>query len=242
LGYRLGLTRGALEQLGLIGLFHDIGKAGAPIKVANHPGRLEGKYLALAQSHVLGSLYHIVRFNATYALKLALLRPTQEHHLGLDGTGYPRSKSPKPLSLFGRILAITDQYVAMTSARPWRAEMSPFEALMSLLDKSGTQLDQGLVKIFINLLGPWPVGSLLILNTNELALAKYTPPNNDEGWPLVQILTQGQTDQKLLKGKVVDLGEKNADQNLKRQILNCFHPSFYGIQPVDYLLEEKPKN
>ncbi|MDR1084809.1 MAG: HD domain-containing protein [Deltaproteobacteria bacterium] len=237
LGYRLGVGREGLEQLGLAGLVHDIGKIGAPSRVASHPGRLEGQRLAQAQSHVLGSLYQIVRLNATYALKLALLRSTQEHHLGMDGTGYPRRKGQMPLSLHGRILALTDQYVAMTSARPWRSEMSPFDALMNLLDQAGTKLDPAVVKAFINFLGPWPVGSLLVLDTRELAISKYTPPDSPEGWPVVRLLVMG-ADNVPKKGEEVDLGEKNPDGSQKRKVISCLHPSLYGIQPVDFLLEE----
>ncbi|MDR2141725.1 MAG: HD domain-containing protein [Deltaproteobacteria bacterium] len=234
-GHRLRLSRAALEQLGLASLFHDIGMAGAPLRVANIPGRLEGKDRALAQSHVLASLYHIVRLNATFTLKLAMLNPTNEHHQGLDGSGYPRNDNPQAISLFGRILAIADQYVAMTSARPWRSEMSPFEALMVLLDKSANQLDHLLVKVFINFVGPWPVGSLLALSSRELALAKHTPPDSEEGWPLAQLLLLGEGETPTL-GEVIDLGEKDASGELKRRVVNCFHPSHYGVQPVDFLL------
>ncbi|MDR0550002.1 MAG: HD domain-containing protein [Deltaproteobacteria bacterium] len=235
LGHRLKLNRSALEQLGLAALFHDLGKAGAPLKAASAPERLGGRDLALAQSHVLNSLYHVIRLNATFPLKLALVGPTIEHHQSLDGSGYPKSKNPKNISLNGRILAIVDQYVAMTSSRPWRPELTPFEAIMVLLDKSATELDPILVKSFINLVGPWPVGSLLALNTKELAITKITPPDSEEGWPLAVLVSLG-PDQRPIAGEVVNLGEKTPDGRLKRQILDCFHPSRFGIQPVDCLL------
>jgi HD-GYP domain-containing protein (c-di-GMP phosphodiesterase class II) len=236
LGYRLRLNRGALEQLGLAGLFHDIGKVGAPLQVASVAGRLDGKELALAKSHVLASLFHIIQFNATFALKLAMIVPTTEHHQGLDGSGYPQNKNPQKISLFGRILAIVDQYVAMTSARPWRPEMTPFEALKVILDKATKDLDPLLVKLFVNMVGPWPVGSLLALNTRELALSKITPTNREDGYPMAMLLNVGQDGQLPTPGEIVDLGEKNSDGSLRRRVLNCFHPSQYGLQPVDYLL------
>jgi HD-GYP domain-containing protein (c-di-GMP phosphodiesterase class II) len=236
LGYRLRLNRGALEQLGLAGLFHDIGKAGAPLRVASAASRLEGKELALAKSHVLASLFHIIQFNATFSLKLALIAPTNEHHQGLDGSGYPQAKNPQRISLFGRILAIVDQYVAMTSARPWRPEMTPFQALKVLLGKATKDLDPLLVKLFVNLVGPWPVGSLLALDTRELALSKITLPGQGEGYPLALLLTVGPGQAPPVPGEIVDLGEKNPDGSLKRRVLNCFHPSQFGLQPVDYLL------
>jgi HD-GYP domain-containing protein (c-di-GMP phosphodiesterase class II) len=235
LGHRLGLNRASLEHLGLAGLFHDLGKAGAPLRVAKVPDRLQGQDLATAQSHVLASLYHVVRLNATYPMKLAIIPPTAEHHQTLDGGGYPKPKNPRAISLFGRILAIVDQYVAMTSTRPWREALSPFEALMALLDKSAKELDPLLVKVFINLVGPWPVGSLLALDTRELALAKATPPDEEEGWPMAVLFTIG-PDQKPVPGEIVHLGEKNAAGDLKRRIIDCFHPSQFGVQPVDCLL------
>jgi hypothetical protein len=92
-----------------------------------------------------------------------------------------------------------------------------------------------LIKVFINLVGPWPVGSLLALDTRELALSKTTPPESEDGFPLAVLLTLDER-QLPTPGETVDLGEKNANGQLKRKIVDCFHPSQFGFQPVDCLL------
>jgi HD-GYP domain-containing protein (c-di-GMP phosphodiesterase class II) len=238
MGARLGLSRSSLEQLALCGLFHDLGKIGAAGEVASRPERLSGETLAKAQGHSLSSVFNILRLTASHGLKASMLRPTGEHHMGLDRSGYPHTDSDQPISLFGRILAAADQYDAMTSFRPWRpAPLEPREALMKLMEGAGSRLDPIILKVLVNLLGPWPVGSLLILDTKELAISSFTPPDAPAALPMARLLVPSGP-KSLTGGAIADLSESSpATGKLVRNIVSAIHPGSLGIQPVDYLIE-----
>jgi HD-GYP domain-containing protein (c-di-GMP phosphodiesterase class II) len=236
LGKRLGLSRRVLENLGLAALFHDLGKAGEFVSAAGKSETLQGRDLAVVQSHTMGSVARIVRLNAGYALKFALLAPVCEHHLGVDLSGYPRSRRTKPPTLVGRILAVADRYDAMTSARPWRAEpLTPSEAIRALTSEAGRQLDPQLVKLFANLMGPYPVGSLLVLDDSRVALSLAGSFDPKRPYPVAVFLSSNE-DGAVQRGAAVDLSDRDEQGVLKLRISSCLHPYVYGLQPVDHLL------
>jgi HD-GYP domain-containing protein (c-di-GMP phosphodiesterase class II) len=235
IGQRLGYSRIGLEQLGLTAFFHDLGKAGEFQSAADKSDSLDGHDLAIIQNHTLGSISRIIRLNAGFNLKLSLLQPVSEHHLGVDLSGYPQTGRNKPLTLAGRILAVADQYDAMTSWRPWRNQsLSPPEAIKEMTAFSGSRLDPLVLRLFIEIMGPWPVGSLVILDSNELAITEAVRPGKSP-YPPAVLLHQGSSGN-LEKGSVVDLAECDEKQNPRRRILSCFSPAAYGIQPTDYLI------
>ncbi|MDR1920961.1 MAG: HD domain-containing protein, partial [Candidatus Adiutrix sp.] len=142
LGRRLGLPRQLIEILGLSGLFHDLGKVDVPIHLINkNSGLTETEYEKIKE-HPLNSVRQIIRLNADHALKAKLLLPPFEHHLGINLLGYPKIGRKAPLSLLGRVLAVADQYDAMTSSRSYRRNpISPDVALKYMLEDSGSVLD-----------------------------------------------------------------------------------------------------
>jgi len=237
IGRKINLSRSELEQLGLCGLFHDLGKLGKIGETASKSTKLTNEEISLVQSHVMESILHIISLNASYSLKYSLIQPAGEHHLGVNFCGYPKVEENTPVSLDGRIIAVADQYDALTSHRPWReTPATPHEALLTMMDQSGSQLDPLILKVFVNMLGPWPVGSLLILNTKELALAHSTPPASEEGLPLVQILYR-QNNEALVKGPLVNLSDRDPKTGQYiRFITSSLHPITCGIQAADYLI------
>ncbi|MDR1487626.1 MAG: HD domain-containing protein [Deltaproteobacteria bacterium] len=232
---RIGYTKTATEQLGLTALFHDLGKAGDFKSTADKSDSLDNHDLAVIQNHTLGSISRIIRLNASFNLKLSLLPPVSEHHLGVDKSGYPQTGRDNELSLSGRILAVADQYDAMTSWRPWRNQtLSPTDAIKEMTSFSGTLLDPLVLRLFAEIMGPWPVGSLLILDSNELAMTKAVRPGSSPLPPAV-LLHQSQ-EGGLLKGSSIELSECDENQRPKRQVLSCLSPVSFGIQPTDYLI------
>ena len=236
LGKRLGLSKLYLEYLGLCGLFHDLGKVDVPIELIRKPGGFTDKEYEVVKSHPLNSVRHIIQFNASPALKLKILLPPFEHHLGADHSGYPRTDRQDPISLLGRILAIADQYDAMNSSRAYRLDpISPERALQIMIDSAGAKLDPLILKVFINMIGVYPIGTLLLLDTGEAALVMEVPEKAEEGRPIVRLLVRTEED-KFLGGEVVDLAERDTAGAFTRNVLRCFHPSEYGLQPADFLI------
>ena len=166
-----------------------------------------------------------------------LTLPPFEHHLKYDLSGYPRHNREKPQSLFGRILTIADVFDAMTSARIYRTTpFSPDQALGIMMEGAGQDFDPILLKVFVNMLGVFPVGTLLKLDTGEMGLVMDTPGETMKERPRVLMLAPtGRGSFK--KGKVENLAERDPlSGSFKRNILKTFHPSSYGIQPAEFLL------
>ena len=189
LGQHIGLTKNALETLGICGLFHDLGKVDVPLKILNKQGKLTEHEFKVIQKHSLNSVRHIAKLRAPRELKSKIMLAPFEHHLKYDLSGYPRSWRSEPVSLFGRILTIVDVFDAITSPRVYRSEaMSPDQALRMMSESAGKDFDPILLKAFINMLGVYPVGTLVELNTGEIGLVSENPEQSDGVHPLVTIL------------------------------------------------------
>jgi HD-GYP domain-containing protein (c-di-GMP phosphodiesterase class II) len=234
LGKRIGLSKIQVMTLGLSALFHDLGKVDIPIELIRKTSKFTDDEYALVKHHPLHSVLRILRINAEHTLKCKLLISPYEHHLGVDLGGYPRGRI-SPMTLYGRIVAISDHYDALTSSRSYRpVPISPEQALDIMLQVSGTQLDQILLKVFINMIGIYPVGTLLLLDSREIAMVSHTPSGSEQGRPLCYLLEF--IDDTLQRGDQVDLAARDLDGNFARNILRCFHPSEFGLNPSDYLL------
>jgi hypothetical protein len=131
-----------------------------------------------------------------------------------------------------RILTIADVFDALTAARIYRPHaFSPDAALSWMLERAGTDFDPILLKAFCNMLGTYPVGTLLELDSGALALVKSNPPEQDGTQPVVVILAS-EADGVYTAQEVVDL----ATREPALKIVKTHHPSSFGIQPAQYIL------
>ncbi len=237
LGNRIGLSRTLLGRLGLSGLFHDLGKIDVPIKILNKPGRLEDDELAELQKHSLNSVRRIIRLRASYDKKAEILLPPFEHHLKYDLSGYPKTPRNRPLTLLGRIVAIADVYDAITSQRIYRSRfLSPDQALGLMFKGSGTDFDPILLKVFINMLGVYPLGTILKFDNGEMGMVT-TPPDKEKGSSeLWVLLLQDNGDSTYTKRYLMSLGSWDRERGgFNRPILESCHPSELGIQPAELI-------
>jgi HD-GYP domain-containing protein (c-di-GMP phosphodiesterase class II) len=237
LGTRIGLGHGALEKLGLCGLFHDLGKVAIPKELLNKRGGLSREEFDLLRTHSMHSARLILKLRAKRDRKVKLLVPPFEHHMGFDHSGYPRVTAGPGISLFGRILTIADVYDAITSPRIYREEvMSPDRALAHMMGQAGTYFDPILLKVFFDMLGVYPVGTLLQLDSGEMGIVIKPSGGADRTRPVIQLL-EPDTQPTYKKGAIVDLSE--CDQLTGqpfRNIARSMHPSAMGIQAAEFLL------
>jgi len=166
-GRYLGLERSVLKELTLGGLLHDVGKIMTPDEVLNKPGKLTDEELEVMREHVVHS--HDI-LAATAGITPIMLEVAANHHERIDGTGYPRRLKGDQLSLYTRMSGIVDVYDAVTADRVYKQGMQPTQAFRILLKGVDLHFDADLVTRFIKCMGVYPVGTLVQLSNQRLAI------------------------------------------------------------------------
>jgi len=159
-----------------------------------------------------------------------------DHHIKNDLTGYPRLFRKREVSLFGRIVQIADSYDAMTTPRIYKkTPYTPEQALAVMLRERSVHFDPLLLKIFIGLVGIYPIGSLVLLNKHEMGIVYK--PNHDSKWldrPIVILVDRDKKGD--IKKEVVDLSETDGAGRYKRSIVKSLDPYQYHVDIVKYFL------
>jgi HD-GYP domain-containing protein (c-di-GMP phosphodiesterase class II) len=235
LGKKIGVSKETMECLGICGLFHDLGKVIIPQEILNKKDPLTEEEFKEIRKHSLNSSRLILRLRASASRKARIILAPFEHHLKFDLTGYPDIGWKKPISLPGRILAVCDVYDALTSPRIYRKEpMSADKALGIMLEGSGTIFDPLLLKVFINMLGVYPMGTLLELDTGEIGLASRSPSTHVMNRPWV-LLLQPDGQGGFEKDEEVNLADKDSSGYYYRSVTGSVNPAVFNIQPAEFL-------
>lgn len=166
-GLTMEMDRAAVLELGLGGLFHDIGKTRVPTTILDKPGKLTAEELATVRNHAVwgGDIAKSIAGFPERALAVVL-----EHHERLDGTGYPGQLKDHGISLFGQMASIVDVYDACISIRAYGAAADPCLVIRQLFEGAGKLFHKELVQQFIKTIGIYPVGTLAKLESNKLAI------------------------------------------------------------------------
>ena len=167
---RLGFTRRQLFELGMAALCHDIGKAHVPLETLNKVGELTPEEWRSMQSHTYRGALSLFKLREYGEIPFRSMVAAYEHHMRTDLTGYPRSIRARRMSFLSRVVAIADAFDAATSARAYQKRMTPDEILRLFWEEPERGFDPLLVKALTNLLGIYPVGTCVILDSRELAI------------------------------------------------------------------------
>jgi putative nucleotidyltransferase with HDIG domain len=165
--HALGMDAATVEEAGLGGLLHDVGKMKIPNEILNKPGKLTDEEFSIMKSHAALSRDLLMGVPGVSGMVIQI---AGEHHEKMGGGGYPRGIAGDDISQIGRMTAIVDVYDALTSNRVYHKGMEPTEVLKKLLEWSGSHLDGALVQQYIRALGIYPVGSLVRLSGGRLAI------------------------------------------------------------------------
>lgn len=225
LGRDLGYERPALLQLGTGMLLHDIGKTQIPLELLNKPGRFEEHEFEMMKQHVMRGAELL---SSTTGLSDGFLKPALEHHERVDGTGYPCQHCKADLSEFGLIAAVVDIYDAVTSDRCYHKAKSPHDTLQFLY-QLGTRghVDSAMVQRLVQVVGVYPVGSCVALNTGEAAIVLQ--PNHEFPLkPRVRIVTDGTG---FRRARPMDLDLSAQAGSLDRTIQAPIDPATMGVDP-----------
>ncbi|XQW84048.1 HD-GYP domain-containing protein [Thalassotalea piscium] len=162
----LGLTPDVVHQIAIGALMHDIGIAKIPDGIINKPEKLTSHEIPLIKKHAKYGVEICKKSGLTNPMVLDM---TLNHHERLDGSGYPRGISNEKLTKLARMIAIVDVYDAITGEKNYRASQQPLEAFRYLITHKN-KFDPLLVQQFIKYLGIHPVGSVVQLSNDRLAM------------------------------------------------------------------------
>jgi HD-GYP domain-containing protein (c-di-GMP phosphodiesterase class II) len=234
LGRRMGMNHKMLIDLGIVSLFHDIGKIDVPNEILNKPSNLTDSEWRIIRKHPKWGLTALLKMRTLDDLTINSAIVAFEHHMNINHSGYPQVKNPVALDLFSRIVSITDQYDAMTSKRIYTTNaMSPETALRELMEKSRNKLDPLILKFFVNMIGIYPIGTLVLLNSRELGLVFE---NNQDFLHRPRVMIISDNKGTLIKGHIVDLADKNGPDTFLKTIIKTMDPRQYNINLAEYFL------
>jgi len=237
LARRLGLTRIQLYDIGLAALFHDIGKSRVPIEVLNKVDMLSDDEWRQVASHPWLGVLSLFQLKEQQEFPYRSMLVAYEHHMKRDVTGYPRGLRTKAIGFYSKIVAIADGFDAATSRRAYQTEpMNPASVLAEMRDNARRGMDPVVVKAFVNLLGIYPVGTFVVLDTFELAIVHAA--NVDVAMvsrPVVLVVSDDLGNVKH-PGDLVDLADKEESGNFRRTIIKTADPERYGIRVGDYFI------
>jgi len=237
LGRRLGLNRGELVDLGIAAFFHDLGKLETPLEILNKPAKLSDGEREIMEKHPFKGAEKLVLLKESQRLPLRAIHVALEHHIREDLTGYPRYFKKEDVNLFSKIVKVVDVFDAITTKRVYRAkDFTRAEALSLMLEQSGTEFNPVILKAFVNLMGVFPIGSLVALNTGELGIVfDLNPDPKLLLHPSVKLITNAEGNK--VDGEVLDLAEKDPETGcFHRTITTALNPHDYGIEVADYFL------
>ncbi len=237
LGDYLGMNRQQLFELGFAALFHDIGKVLIPPSVLNKHGWLNDEEWRLVSQHPDFGLLMLFNVEGFQILPYRAMLAVYEHHMKPDLSGYPRVIRRRRQGLLARIIALTEAYdAAISNYSKQFMPCSPDEAVRQLREAESGAYDRVLVRAFVNMMGVYPVATLVILDTGEMGVVVAPNPNPKAlHRPLVRIIATS-AGERVADGRIRDLTERDPDTGeYRRTVARSTDPARYGIKISDYV-------
>lgn len=236
-GQRLGLEKIHLYELGLGALFHDVGKQRVAVDIINKPGGLTEDEWVELKEHTTEGLLCLFEMHGFADVPYRQMLMAYEHHMKTDLTGYPGNKRTREPTLFSRIVAVADAFDAGTSVRSYQYNPWPPDAVLrEMRDNPRRGFDQLLVKALITATGVYPVGTLVILDTHELAVVSEVNKDPDLlHRPKVKVISDA-LGVPITDAVTLDLSlDDPATGSAAHTIIKTTDPQKYGIRVSDYL-------
>lgn len=239
LGRRLGLNRGELVDLGMAAFFHDLGKLDTPLEILNKPTSLSEEEREIMERHPTQGAEKLLQLKDFGRLPLRAIHVALEHHIKEDDTGYPHTFKKQTTNLFSKIVKVVDYFDAITTKRVYRKSvLTRPEALGLMMEQIGTEFNPVILKAFVNMMGVYPVGTVVYLDTGEIGIVFNTNPDPRYVLqPVIKLITDREGNR--IEGDMADLSEKEpAADRFARSILRPLDPDKYGINVSDYFLAQ----
>ncbi len=225
----LGLSKEQLHSVGVGALLHDIGKTGVSEQIIRKPGGLSSEEWQQVKAHPQIGADIINRMEGMDETVSSLV---YEHHIKYDQTGYPEEHD-ETLNPFSQILTICDAYDALTTLRVYQKPHSPVEALKIMNNFSGRSFQPDILKTFTEMIGIYPIGTLVRLSTNEIAVV--TKVYSERPLRPTLKVTVDANGRQMPQSVVLDLAD---DANRDTEIIAIVNPATLGLELGDFFKKE----
>ncbi|MCX6566202.1 MAG: HD domain-containing protein [Candidatus Aminicenantes bacterium] len=239
LGRRLGLSNRELMELGIGAFLHDLGKIEIPDAILNKPAHLTAEEKRLMDQHARFGAAHLLRIQGNRGFSGRALAVAFEHHYKANKDNWSPYRKKNNINLFSRIVKITDYFDAITTKRVYRPRaFTREEALNIMIQNKDAEFDPLVFKVFVAMIGVYPIGSLVIMDTEEIGIITEANPHASMAQrPMVKMITD-RTGRKI-NGEVVDLMDIDPQTHrFARTIVKTLDPEKYGIRVADYFLAQ----
>ncbi len=229
-GHHFGLDGALLRAFGTAALLHDIGKVRTPPAILHKPDRLTADEFTVMKRHVIDGAAILQRTPGLAPLAAVV---AFEHHLKEDMSGYPEGVPARQLNVCTMMVTIADVFDALRSHRPYRQGLATSRVRAIMSEPGGPAFNRPLLMRFVALMGLFPVGTLVRLQSGELAVVS-AERSDDPLHPDVRIVATASGE--LVDSQVaVPARACGDDRAISREIRSAVDPSTLAIDPSRYL-------
>jgi len=226
----LDLEGPMLREFGFAALLHDIGKVNTPAEILNKPDKLTAEEFKIMKQHVVDGAHVLRKTPETPALAPLV---AFEHHLKMDLSGYPENVGSRKLNLCTMVVTVVDVFDALRSNRAYRDGLATDRIRHIMGQQETNTFNKTLLRRFVNLMGLFPIGTLVRLNTDELAVVTQTHPD-DPFRPQVKLLTDSKGE-KLEAPLLTNTWDRDVRETMSRAVVEAVDGPTVGIDPLNYL-------
>lgn len=228
----LGLSKESIAEIGLGCMLFDVGKTHLPGPLLNKAGPLSSEEWRIARGHVQES---IAILEHTGGVTQRILDLVRSHHERYDGSGYPDGLMANQIPTFAKIAGMVDCYDAMVSPRPYAKQLDPYEAIREIYRWRGNLFQPEVVERFMQVMGVFPTGSLVQLNTGSVGVV--VAQNEVRRLRPKLMLIMNERKQLLSQFVTVDLMDQEPYWHADQYWIERHLPAgTYGIDPKDLYL------
>ncbi len=226
----VGVSPAQLREFGLAALLHDIGKVHIPAGILHKPDKLTEEEFAIVKRHPVDGA-ELLRLTPDVPPIVPIV--AFEHHLRLDGSGYPEGVARPALNLATMLCSIADVYDAMRTERRYQHAF-PMDRVLEVLERNdGREFERHLVRRFVQVVGVYPAGSLVRLNTGAIAVVTMPHPGEPHR-PSVRVIREAGSNGRSVPYDA-NLWESDLERGLPSSISSPVDPVDAGIDPLEYL-------
>lgn len=203
LGLSMGFNKSRLSHLGMAAIFYDLGMDHFK-EITSQPRKLTEEEYELIKTHISGSLNIVEQIGK---IDEEVKEAIRMHHERVNGKGYPRGIKSDEIHPYAKIIGLVDSYESITNSRTHRDKVNAHEAVKFMLGSLKDYFDTEVMKIFINKMSVYPVGSIVKLNTKEIA--RVISVHSGEPLRPVVMVIQDSSGELVKERRIIDLSQQD---------------------------------